>query len=252
MKISAVIISYNEAQNIGRCIGALHTWVDEIIVLDSFSTDATVAIAQQYGAKVVQEIFQGFAAQKNRAAALAQHDWVLSIDADEQISEALKTSIIEVCQQPQYDAYFLKRTTQFYGKFIKHGSWYPDKQCRLWNKTKGQWTGEIHEKWRLFDAQQKYGLLNGDLLHYSFDTIDAYMAMANRYTSMSAQEAFKKGKKVSFLKMVLGPVFKFIQDYIFKLGFLEGYAGWLAYRLAAQMAFLKYSKIRELYKNNKN
>jgi glycosyltransferase involved in cell wall biosynthesis len=249
--LSAVIISYNEEQNIGRCLQALAGIADEIIVVDSNSTDKTCLIAEQYGAKIIQHPFEGFAAQKNFAAQCASHDWVLSLDADEELSEELKSAILQVKNKALFDAYFLKRATNFCGTFIRHGSWYPDKQCRLWDKTKGDWQGMIHEKWRLFDPSKKYGTLSGDLLHYSFNSISDYMKMTERYTSLSAIEALANGKNVSLLKLMIGPKIKFIQDYILRLGFLDGYAGYVAYRLAANMAFVKYSKIREAFKNKK-
>lgn len=246
--LSAVIIAYNEEINIGRCLQSLVGIADEIIVVDSCSTDKTCLIAEQYGAIIIQHPFVGFAAQKNYAAQCATHNWVLSLDADEVLSEELKSAILQVKNKAQFEAYFLKRTTNFCGTFIRHGSWYPDKQCRLWDKTKGDWQGTIHEKWRLFDSSKKYGVLSGDILHYSFNSISDYLKMTERYTSLSAEEAFAKGKKVSLLKLLLGPKIKFFQDYILLLGFLDGYAGFVAYRLAANMAFIKYSKIREKYK----
>jgi glycosyltransferase involved in cell wall biosynthesis len=249
--LSAVIISFNEEQNIGRCLQSLVGIADEIIVVDSASTDQTCTIAAQYGARVIQHPFEGFAAQKNFATQCAQHQWVLSLDADEVLSEVLKSAILQVKQQADYDAYFLKRQTNFCGTFIKHGGWYPDKQCRLWNKNKGDWQGIIHEKWRLFDNSKPYGILSGDLLHYSFNCISDYIRMTERYTSLSAEEALAKGKKVSLLKLILGPGIKFFQDYIIKLGFLDGYAGFVAYRMAAYGAFVKYSKIRAAFKQKK-
>jgi hypothetical protein len=173
------------------------------------------------------------------------------LDADEVLSEELKSAILQVKSKADFEAYFLKRSTNFCGTFIKHGGWYPDKQCRLWNKSKGDWQGIIHEKWRLHDSSKKYGVLSGDLLHYSFNNISDYLKMTERYTSLSAEEAFAKGKNVSLLKLVFGPKIKFFQDYILRLGFLDGYAGYIAYRLAANMAFVKYSKIRTKFKNNK-
>lgn len=247
--LSAVIITYNEESNIGRCLLSLVGIADEIIIVDSASTDNTCSIAEQYGARIIQHPFAGFAAQKNLAAQAATHNWVLSLDADEVLSEELKSAILQVKSNAAYDAYFLKRSTNFCGTFIRHGSWYPDKQCRLWDKTKGDWQGTIHEKWRLFEPYKKYGTLNGDLLHYSFNSISDYLNMTERYTTLSAQEALQKGKNVSLLKLILGPKFKFIQDYIIRLGFLDGYAGYVAYRLAANMAFVKYSKIRAAFKN---
>ncbi len=249
MMLSAVIITYNEESNIGRCLQSLVGIADEIIIVDSASTDNTCSIAEQYGARIIQHPFAGFAAQKNLAAQAATNNWVLSLDADEVLSEELKSAILQVKSNAACDAYFLKRSTNFCGTFIRHGSWYPDKQCRLWDKTKGDWQGTIHEKWRLFEPYKKYGTLNGDLLHYSFNSISDYLNMTERYTTLSAQEALQKGKNVSLLKLILGPKFKFIQDYIIRLGFLDGYAGYVAYRLAANMAFVKYSKIRAAFKN---
>lgn len=249
--ISAVIICFNEEQNIGRCLQSLVGVVDEIIVVDDASTDQTCAIAATYGAKIIQHPFEGFAAQKNFATQCAQHQWVLSLDADEVLSDALKSSILQVKQQADFDAYFVKRQTNFCGTFIKHGGWYPDKQCRLWDKSKGDWQGVIHEKWRLFDSNKKYGILHGDLMHYSFNSIADYLRMTDRYTSLSAEEALAKGKNVSLVKLILGPSIKFIQDYIFKLGFLDGYAGFVAYKMAAYGAFVKYSKIRAAFKQKK-
>ncbi len=249
MMLSAVIITYNEESNIGRCLQSLVGIADEIIIVDSASTDNTCSIAEQYGATIIQHPFAGFAAQKNLAAQAATNNWVLSLDADEVLSEELKSAILQVKSNAACDAYFLKRSTNFCGTFIRHGSWYPDKQCRLWDKTKGDWQGTIHEKWRLFEPYKKYGTLNGDLLHYSFNSISDYLNMTERYTTLSAQEALQKGKNVSLLKLILGPKFKFIQDYIIRLGFLDGYAGYVAYRLAANMAFVKYSKIRAAFKN---
>lgn len=252
MLLSVVIITYNEEQNIGRCLQSLVGIADEIIVVDSASTDHTCSIAEQFGAQIIQHPFEGFAAQKNFAAQSATHNWVLSLDADEVLSEELKSAILQVKNKAAYEAYFLKRSTNFCGTFIRHGSWYPDKQCRLWDKTKGDWQGTIHEKWRLFDNNKKYGTLSGDLLHYSFNSISDYLKMTERYTTLSAEEALQKGKNVSLVKLVLGPKFKFFQDYIFRLGFLDGYAGFIAYRLAANMAFVKYSKIRAAFKNKKS
>lgn len=246
--LSAVIITRNEEQNIGRCLQSLEGVADEIIVVDSNSTDTTCSIAARYQARIMQRPFTGFADQKNFAAQQAQYDLVLSLDADEALSPELKTAIIAIKKRRDYDAYFLKRQTNFCGRFIRHGSWYPDKQCRLWDRTKGAWSGKIHEKWRLSDPNASYGLLDGDLMHYSFNSISDYILMTERYTSLSAEQAFEQGKNCSLLKLVFGPPFKFFQDYFLKAGFLDGYAGFVAYRLAAYGAFVKYSKIRARFR----
>lgn len=245
--LSAVIITYNEEQNIARCLQSLQGLATEVIVVDSASTDRTCAIAAGFGARIFQHPFETYAAQKNRAAAYASHNWVLSLDADEVLTDHLKQSIAKTITSPAHDAYFLKRSTSFCGHFIRHGSWYPDKQCRLWDKTKGSWNGRIHETWRLHH-NGSYGLLQGDLLHYSFNSISDYLKMIDKYSSLSAEAAYEKRQNCSLLKLIAGPAFKFFQDYILRLGFLDGYAGFVAYRLAAYGAFVKYSKIREKFR----
>jgi glycosyltransferase involved in cell wall biosynthesis len=246
--LSAVIITYNEEQNIARCLQSLQDLADELIVVDSDSTDGTCAIAASMGAKVIRHTFEGYAAQKNFAASCAAGDWVLSVDADEVLTAGLRQSIADTLRAPAHNAYFLRRSTSFCGHFIRHGSWYPDKQCRLWNKTKGSWSGLIHETWRLHDPSGSYGTLRGDLLHYSFNSISDYLRMTDKYTTLSAREAYENGRNCSLFKLLAGPAFKFFQDYFLRLGFLDGYAGFVAYRLAAYGAFVKYSKIREKFK----
>lgn len=247
MQLSVAIITYNEEKNIGRCLASLAGIADEIVVVDSNSADNTGAIAERYGAKVIQKAFAGYAAQKNYAAACTSFDWVLSLDADEELTEELRQSLLAIKQKQEFDAYYLKRVTNFCGKWIRHGGWYPDRQCRLWNKTRGQWQGVIHETWRL-SANGSYGLLHGDLYHYSFDTIADYMHMVNKYSELSATEAVAKGKKCSLLKLMVAPGFKFLVDYCFRLGFLDGYQGFIACKLSAMGAFIKYAKIRERYR----
>lgn len=250
MELSVVIISYNEASNIGRCLRSVGDIADEILVVDSNSTDNTCAIAQQFGARIIQKKFEGYSKQKNFANEQAKFDWILSLDADEELTPELIKAIKIVKSKPFHDAYFLKRCTNFCGKFIKHGSWYPDKQCRLWNKTKGEWKGKIHETWRLNGEDNDYGILEGDLLHYSFNSISDYLKMTDNYSTQSAEEAFEKGKNCSLLKLIFGPFVRFFIDYIIRLGFLDGYTGFVAYRLAAYSSSIKYSKIRARFKNH--
>jgi glycosyltransferase involved in cell wall biosynthesis len=250
MQLSVVIISYNEELNIGRCLRSVASIADEILIVDSGSTDTTCAIAQQFGARIVQKNFEGYSNQKNFANECATFNWVLSLDADEVLSNELVQAIKIVKSKPFHDAYFIKRCTNFCGSFIKHGSWYPDKQCRLWDKTKGEWKGKIHETWRLKDTNKSYGILNGDLLHYSFNSISDYIKMTDNYTTQSAEEAFENGKNCSIFKLIFGPFVKFLIDYVIRLGFLDGYPGFVAYRLAAYSSSIKYSKIRARFKSN--
>jgi len=249
VQLSVVIITYNEAANIGRCLRSVAGIADEIVVVDSASTDETCAIAAGYGARIFQRTFDGYSGQKNFANECASHDWVLSLDGDEELSEPLRQSILAIKHKPQHDAYFLKRLTSFCGHFIRHGGWYPDKQCRLWNKTKGTWSGKIHETWRLHDTQSGYGVPAGDLLHYSFNSISDYVRMLDKYSTLSALEAKEKGKRCSLIKLLFGPPVKFFQDFFLRAGFLDGYYGYLACKLAAYGAFVKYAKIREQYRS---
>lgn len=247
MLLSAVIITYNEERNLKRCLESLVGIVDEVVIIDSNSSDGTCTIANTYNARVIQHPFKGFAEQKNIGVQNATHDWVLSLDADEALSESLKQAILKIKIEPKFDAYFFNRLTSFCGKFIKHGSWYPDRQCRMWNKNKGKWTGLVHETWRFYDTHNQYGYIKDNILHYSFYTVEDYFKMIERYTSLSAESYFNSNKKVSMLKLYLGPVVKFINDYFLKLGFLDGTKGFKAHYLAAYMSFVKYKKVRERF-----
>jgi glycosyltransferase involved in cell wall biosynthesis len=246
--ISVVIITFNEAKNLSRCLASVQHIADEIIVLDSFSTDETVDIARAFGAAVHQHPFQDFVAQKRRADLLAAHDWILSLDADEALTPQLEKSIrtVKAQTQPAHAAYRVKRLTNYCGAWIRHCGWYPDKKTRFYNRTKGNWAGAaIHERWKPTEAQTVVGELDGDLLHYSFYTYSDHVRKIEKYTEMAARIAVQNGKKVSLLKWLLMPPMRFLIDFIFRAGFRDGWSGYMVCKFSAWSAFVKYSKIRQ-------
>lgn len=248
IRISAVIITFNESKNIARCLQSLAGVVDEIVVVDSFSTDDTVAICKTFGVKIIQHAWMGYTAQKNMGNAQAQHSWVLSVDADEAISEELKKSILQLKQLPTADGYIINRLTNYCGHWVRHGDWYPDAKLRLWHKDKGQWGGNIHEEVKLVEPS-KIGTLQGDLLHYSYYSVLDHVAQMQKFTELMAQDNVAKNKKSSLFKILLSPAIKFFKSYFIRLGFLDGYHGYIIAKMSAHATFLKYVRTLELQKN---
>lgn len=249
--LSVVIITLNEEKNLERCLRSVKYIADEIVVLDSFSTDRTREIAESYGARFIQEKFRGYGGQKNYATELASHDWVLSLDADEALSPELESGIKTVLRNPEFDAYSLPRLTNYCGHWIRHCGWYPDRKIRLYNRTKGAWRSEtIHEFWASH-MPSPVGMLKGDLWHYSYYTLSDHLMQIEKFTEIMAREAVAKGKKAPLSKVLLAPVWKFFSAYFLQLGMLDGYAGFLVCRLSAFATFMKYSKIRQ-YASMKN
>ncbi len=248
-KLSVTIITFNEEQNIERCLEALKPVADEIIVVDSFSTDQTKTICKHFNVKFYEHPFTNYIDQKNLATSYTSNDFVLNVDADEVLCPELQKSILSEKQNFQYDAYFVNRLTNYCGKFIRYGGWYPDRKIRLWNKQKGQWAGElIHENIVLSDTVTKF-LLSGNLLHYSYYSVSQHIAQINRFTDLTARAAFNNGKKSNCLKIICNPKWKFFRDFILRAGFLDGYYGWLIAKNSAYATFLKYVKLRELWKS---
>jgi glycosyltransferase involved in cell wall biosynthesis len=244
--ISVVIITYNEERNIGRCLDSVQSIADEIIVLDSFSTDNTVAIAKEKGAIVKQSVFSGYARQKNLAVSLAANNYVLSLDADEALDEKLTDAIRSAKMGSPVDMYSMNRCTNYCGKFIRHGSWYPDKKIRLFNKTLARWGGyDLHEKIE-FETTDTIVHLKGDLFHYSFSSIEEHMKKSDKYSTIAANALYAKGKKTNWIKLVLNPFWSFVQGYIIRLGFLDGRYGFAIAINNAHATFLKYIKLYTL------
>lgn len=246
MKISAVIITFNEERNIGRCIDSLDGVADEVIVVDSHSTDRTQAICEDKGVMFTQRAWDNYSDQKNYANSLAQFDYILSIDADEALSDELRSSVLEIKSGTLVEGYTMNRLTNYCGRWIKHCGWYPDKKLRLWKKGSANWQGTIHET--LEHSMTGIGHLRGDLLHYSYYSIAQHVGQINRFTDLQAQKLVNSGKSPSTLKIWFSPPTKFFQKYIIQGGFLDGREGYVISRMAAYYVFLKYAKHRQAVK----
>jgi glycosyltransferase involved in cell wall biosynthesis len=249
--ISVVIITLNEERNIGRCLDSVRDIADEVIVVDSFSTDRTEEICREKGVQFVQHKFEDYVKQHIFADSLATREYILSLDADEALSDKLIKSIIEIKKDFKAGAYTMNRMTNYCGQWIKHCGWYPDKKLRIYHKNAGEWSGKkIHESVKLKEGTS-IEHLKGDILHYSFYTISEHINQANKFTDITAQVAFEEGKKAGCIKIVFSPIAKFIRDYIFNLGFLDGYNGFLICQISANATFLKYVKLKMLVNQNK-
>jgi glycosyltransferase involved in cell wall biosynthesis len=251
IKLSVIIITYNEERNISRCLESVKALADEIIVVDSFSTDRTEELCKAYGVKFIQNAFIGHVEQKNFALSRASFDYILSLDADEALSPELIESIKAVKNKWEKDAYSMNRLTNYCGTWIRHGSWYPDRKYRLFRKGKGIWKGENPHDALIPDSSSSLAFLRGDILHYSYYSTEGHIKQVNKFTTVGAQSAFRSGKRANTLMLLYKPVFKFLRDYIFKLGFLDGYSGFIIAVISSHATFLKYVKLMELQKNAK-
>lgn len=244
-KLSAVIITLNESKNIERCILSLVDVVDEIVVIDSFSTDNTVALAKSLGAVVFQEKWQGYSATKNFGHQKANSDYVLSIDADEALSDKLKSSILNWKSKGLSGVYRMNRINNYCGKWIKHCGWYPDSKIRVFPRKTCFWEGMVHEK-LVCNPEQKETFLKGDLLHYSHFSSLEHRQKSDKYALLKAEEMHQNGKKSSIIKPFASAVFRFFSMYILKLGFLDGAAGFEICYISATSNYLKYAKLNQL------
>ncbi len=245
--LSVVIITFNEEANIARCINSVKSIADEIVVVDSYSVDRTAQIARELGAKVYFQTFLGHIEQKNFAISKASNKYILSLDADEALSDGLKASILEAKKNWIYDGYEINRLNNYCGKWIRHGAWYPDRKLRLWDSSKGKWAGmNPHDKFQM-SADAKIKKIKGDILHYSFKSIDEHRNKSMNYAEIGARAYHKRGKKYSIFKLLINPVNRFIRDYLFKLGFLDGYYGWIIALINAKEVYLKYRWLKKLY-----
>lgn len=251
-KFSVTIITLNEEKNIARCLDSVKNVADEIVVVDSFSADNTEAICREYGAKFIKQKFLGYIEQKKFAVSQASNIYVLSLDADEALSPELEKSILNLKQQGNLaDAYTMNRLNRFCDRWIKHGAWYPDKKIRLFKKNAGKWGGENpHDKIEM-NPGSKIKHLDGDLLHYTYQSIEEFVLQGNKFSTIAANEKFKQNKKAGFLNLLINPFWVFIVNYIIKAGFLDGYYGFIIARLSAYHTFLKYAKLIKLQRRKK-
>lgn len=244
--LSVVIICFNEEKNIGRCLDSVKDVADEIIVVDSFSSDRTEIICREKGARFIQHVFEGHIEQKNWAITQASYPHILSLDADEALDTTLKAEILRVKQNWQYDGYSMNRLTNYCGQWIHHCGWYPDRKLRLWDSRKGQWAGvNPHDCYELKKGSSQ-GHLKGNILHYSFYTVEQHKKQIDYFTTLSAKAFYAKGKRTHWYNLILNPAAKFLKDYFLRLGFLDGYYGWLICWLSAGATYKKYKKLQAL------
>lgn len=245
--LSVVIITYNEEKHIGKCLDSLKRVADEIIIVDSFSRDATLDICNRYEVKLHQNKFSDFSSQRNLAMSMASKSHILFIDADEVLSEELVDEISKLKQAGfKNQVYTLNRITNFCGKWIKHGMWYPDKIQRLVQRGIGKWTGEVHEN-LTFDTSPTKGSIKGHLLHYSYDSVGQLVDKLEKYTTIQSKQMFNQKKKATWIKMYINPVWAFISGYFIKLGFLDGWQGIIIQYSIAYQTKRKYSKLKKLW-----
>ncbi|PIQ50310.1 MAG: glycosyl transferase [Cytophagales bacterium CG12_big_fil_rev_8_21_14_0_65_40_12] len=246
VKISGVVITHNEEKNIGRCLNSLIGICDEILVVDSYSTDRTKEICLKLGVRFIQNAWNGFLAQKNFAQDKAEFDYVLQLDADEVLSPALEKSILGVKANWQFDGYYFNRFTNYCGKWINHSGWYPDAKLRLYDRRKGKWEGlDPHPSVHLIGAAQH---IKGDLLHYSYTSYEDHINRSANYALQAAKAMHQLGKKPSNFKLVFSPAFKFVQTYLLKQGFRDGFEGLIICKTSAYYTFLKYMYLKLITK----
>jgi glycosyltransferase involved in cell wall biosynthesis len=242
MKISATIITFNEERNVARVIESLRC-CDEVVVVDSGSNDRTVEIATKLGARVIETNWRGYAGQKNFAAEQAENDWILSLDADESLSEALEADIWQLKKNgPRFEAYSMPRLAQYLGRWILHSGWYPDRKVRLYDRRHARWTGDfVHES---VQVDGSIGDLNSNVLHFTCDSLSEHLRTMDRYTTLAAQEIVARGRQVGWSDLLLDPAWTFTRTYVIQRGFLDGPEGLAIAWMAALYSFLKYAKAR--------
>lgn len=242
-KITVTIIALNEEDNIRACLESVK-WADEIIVSDSGSADKTKEICRGYGAKVFDDAWHGFGKQKNICAGRAKNLWVFNIDADERATPELKDEIFKALSSGGAAGYLMPRKNFFGGTWVRHCGWYPDYNLRLYRKDKGRFSERrVHEA---VTVDGRTSRLNGALIHHTYRDVADYLKRMDRYSSLSAEEMLKNGKKAGFTDLYLRPVFTFLKMYFLKLGFLDGRLGLLLSRLYARYTFEKYYKLRAM------
>lgn len=251
IKLSVAIITYNEEKNILRCLKSVDEIADEIIILDSLSSDNTKKICQEFSPKVKfsEQEFLGHIGQKNKAIDLCEYDHILSLDADEALSPELTKSIFNVKSNWNADSYSFNRLTRYVDKWVKHGIWYPDTKIRLFKKNKAQWGGvNPHDKIIMAPGSSTHHIA-GDLLHYSYNSVSDHIIQTNKFTTIAAKAMYDTGINSHFTKIYLRPFFNFFKDYFLKKGFLLGRYGLIIAVINSIYVFLKYLKLQELEKN---
>lgn len=251
IQLTVAIITYNEENNIGRCISSVSEIADEVLVVDSFSTDKTEEICLAMGARFIKNPFAGHIEQKNFALDLARHEYVLSLDADEALSPELLEEIKKIKNNFHMDGFRFNRLTNYNGHWVRYCGWYPDTKLRLIKKNKARWRGVNPHDLLVPEIPSRIGFLKGDLLHYSYESIAAHIIQTDKFTTIAAKAAFNQGKRSSLFKIFTRPFLKFLRDYFFKRGFLDGRYGFIICSINSLYALLKYSKLHELQQGKK-
>ncbi len=245
LPLSLIVITRDAAHELAACMASA-PFAAEAVVVDSGSSDDTVGIARRSGARVIEHAWEGYGPQKNFAVGEAHHDWVLCLDADERVSPELAAAIREAFAHgvPAVHGYAIARRNRFLGRWLAHGEGYPDWNVRLFDRRHGRWSADpVHEKVAVDGTTAR---LSGDLLHYSAESIDAYIAKQNRYTTLQAEAMHAAGETASGLRMAFSPLARFVRFYVVKLGFLDGVAGFAHVAIGAFASFMKYAKLRAL------
>jgi len=248
MPLSVAIITSNPASQLERCLASV-AFADEVVVVDSGSTDGTVELAARRGARVVRKEWLGFGAQKQFAVDAASHDWVLCLDADECLSTELREAIVAELKAPRGFVYAVPRRNRFLGRWLKHGEGYPDWNVRLFHRGHARWGNEpVHEK---IATRSPVLRLRGDLLHDSAETLEKYLDKQNRYTSLQAESLRAAGRRTNACQLVLSPVLRFVKFYLWRLGFLDGVPGLVHIAIGCMNSFNKYAKLKALERASK-
>jgi glycosyltransferase involved in cell wall biosynthesis len=247
IKLSVVIITFNEEKNIGRCLESVKEIADEIVVVDSNSSDATKAICEQMGTRFIEQKFLGYVEQKNFALDQTQFDYVLSLDADEALSLELKNEIQKIKQNYSGVGYCFNRLTNYNGHWVHYCGWYPDTKLRIVKKSEARWGGVNPHDALVVKGEVSH--LKGDLLHYSYNSISSHVLQTNKFSTIEARSLFDNGKRVGIVKLVTRPIYQFFKDYFLKRGFLDGRYGFVICSLNSLYVLLKYAKMIDLQKS---
>jgi glycosyltransferase involved in cell wall biosynthesis len=249
-RLSACLITFNEEDNLPRALKSLAGIADEIVVVDCGSQDRTVEIAREFGAKVITIAWTNFAEQKNAAAAAASNDWILSLDADEELSPELRKALLAWKEkEPGYAVYEFARRAWYVGGWIHHSGWYPDRQRRLFQRDAARFSGIVHES---LQFEGEAGRLSGDLLHYTIHSFAEHEEKVERYTTLAAQQMYAAGKRGWRAAMWLATPWNWFNCYVLHLGILDGSRGWMISRMAARSTWLKFKKLGKLIETERH
>jgi glycosyltransferase involved in cell wall biosynthesis len=251
IKLSGVIITFNEATNIKKCLQSLQNVVDEIVVVDSYSTDSTKSICSKYNVTFIEQEFLGYIEQKNFALQQAKFDYIVSLDGDEALSETLQKSILNLKSNWKLNGYYCNRFNNFCGQWIKHSDWYPNKKLRVFDKRKAQWKGiNPHDNVILNNAKEKVGHLKGDILHWTYQSYSEFNEKTDYFSTIAAKAYLENKRTAPIWKLIWNPSWAFFKAYFLRLGFLDGLNGLRICYQTGKITYLKYAKLRVLIKQD--